>query len=96
MCLTKHKILDEFLTSHSQECVHSHFSTAVPPNRKLFDEEPENALEAIVIKNLTKVFSNGKLAVTNLSLNLYEGQILLFLEHNGAGKTTTMYIQKKK
>ena len=59
-------------------------------NRELFEDEPENSLEAIQINNLTKVFSNGKLAVTNLSLNLYEGQILSFLGHNGAGKTTTM------
>ena len=59
-------------------------------NRELFQDDPENSLEAIQIKNLTKVFSNGKLAVTNLSLNLYEGQILSFLGHNGAGKTTTM------
>ena len=59
-------------------------------NLELFQDDPENSLEAIQIKNLTKVFSNGKLAVTNLSLNLYEGQILSFLGHNGAGKTTTM------
>ena len=59
-------------------------------NRELFQDDPEDSLEAIQIKKLTKVFSNGKLAVTNLSLNLYEGQILSFLGHNGAGKTTTM------
>ena len=31
-----------------------------------------------------------KLAVKNLNLNFYEGQITCFLGHNGAGKTTTM------
>ena len=37
-----------------------------------------------------KVYQNGKVAVEDLSLNFYEGQITSFLGHNGAGKTTTM------
>lgn len=38
-----------------------------------------------------QVYKRGKkMAVKNLSLNLYEGQITAFLGHNGAGKTTTM------
>ena len=40
--------------------------------------------------NLTKIFDKKKFAVQNLSLDLYEGEILSFLGHNGAGKTTTM------
>ena len=39
-----------------------------------------------------QVYSNGKLALDSLTLNMYEGQILSFLGHNGAGKTTTMYV----
>ncbi len=31
-----------------------------------------------------------KVAVKNLSLNMYKGQITALLGHNGAGKTTTM------
>ncbi len=31
-----------------------------------------------------------QVAVEDLSLNFYEGQITSFLGHNGAGKTTTM------
>jgi len=35
---------------------------------------------------------NGKdrVAVHNLHLNMYDGQITVLLGHNGAGKTTTM------
>ncbi len=33
-----------------------------------------------------------KVAVKNLSLNMYKGQITALLGHNGAGKTTTMSI----
>ena len=38
------------------------------------------------------MYPNGKVAVEDLSLNFYEGQITSFLGHNGAGKTTTMKI----
>lgn len=44
--------------------------------------------------NLTKIFDKKKFAVQNLSLDLYEGEILSFLGHNGAGKTTTMLVYK--
>ena len=38
------------------------------------------------MQNITKV------AVKDLSLNLYEGQITVLLGHNGAGKSTTLSI----
>ncbi|GLH10673.1 Multidrug resistance protein homolog 49 [Gryllus bimaculatus] len=37
-----------------------------------------------------QVFNGNKVAVDNLNLNMYEGQITVLLGHNGAGKTTTM------
>lgn len=42
------------------------------------------------IKNLTKVYKGGKIAVDNLSLTISSGDIYGFIGHNGAGKTTTL------
>lgn len=59
-------------------------------------EHNEHANEQTVgvrLMNLTKIFDKKKYAVDNLSLDLYEGEILSFLGHNGAGKTTTMYVR---
>ena len=58
----------------------------------LFEQEPQNLPIGVSIRNLTKKYSDSKLAVDNLSVNFYENQITAFLGHNGAGKTTTMSI----
>ena len=34
-----------------------------------------------------KQYPNGKLAVNDLSIKMYEGQIFALLGHNGAGNT---------
>ncbi|KAL1124646.1 hypothetical protein AAG570_001270 [Ranatra chinensis] len=57
-----------------------------------FEDEPEGLTCGLTISNLSKVYSNGKVAVNDISLNFYEGQITSFLGHNGAGKTTTISI----
>jgi ABC-type multidrug transport system ATPase subunit len=60
-------------------------------NKKyLFEPEPLNLPIGVSIHNLTKKYSDSKLAVDNLSINFFENQITSFLGHNGAGKTTTM------
>lgn len=46
-------------------------------------------LEAI---QLTKRYENGVLAVDNLNLNIYPGEIYVLLGTNGAGKTSTMML----
>ncbi|UYV67345.1 ABCA1 [Cordylochernes scorpioides] len=56
------------------------------------EEEPEDLPLGVSIKHLTKVYDKDKVAVNDLSLNFYEGQITSFLGHNGAGKTTTISI----
>jgi ABC-2 type transport system ATP-binding protein len=48
--------------------------------------------QGIVIQNLSKSYGNGKAAVSNLSLNVYPGQVYCLLGHNGAGKSTTLKI----
>ncbi len=42
------------------------------------------------IKNLSKTYSGGKLAVDDISLTIEDGEIFAFIGHNGAGKTTTL------
>ncbi|KAF5277492.1 hypothetical protein FQR65_LT03829 [Abscondita terminalis] len=55
-----------------------------------FEKEPEHLPVGIRIINLRKVYSNKRVAVKNLNLNIYTSQITVLLGHNGAGKTTTM------
>uniref|UniRef100_A0A8C5STU4 P-type phospholipid transporter n=1 Tax=Laticauda laticaudata TaxID=8630 RepID=A0A8C5STU4_LATLA len=63
------------------------------PTEFCMEEEPSHLPLGVSIKNLVKVYRDGKkLAVDGLTLNFYEGQITSFLGHNGAGKTTTMSI----
>uniref|UniRef100_A0A8D9B3Y8 ATP-binding cassette sub-family A member 3 n=1 Tax=Cacopsylla melanoneura TaxID=428564 RepID=A0A8D9B3Y8_9HEMI len=44
----------------------------------------------IQLRGLTKIYKNGKKAVDNLTLDMYQNQITVLLGHNGAGKSTTM------
>ncbi len=42
------------------------------------------------IKNLTKTYKGGKVAVDDLSLKVEKGDVYGFIGHNGAGKSTTI------
>ncbi|XP_076823215.1 phospholipid-transporting ATPase ABCA3-like isoform X1 [Clavelina lepadiformis] len=62
-------------------------------DNEFFEDEPVNLKRVVQIKSLRKVFKSGaneKVAVDNLTLNMFEKQITVLLGHNGAGKTTTM------
>ncbi|KAB0347715.1 hypothetical protein FD754_012572 [Muntiacus muntjak] len=62
---------------------------------KFIQDEPTNLIKGIEIQHLYKVFYKGKdehVAVKDLTMNLYQGQITVLLGHNGAGKTTTCSI----
>ncbi|KAH9154549.1 hypothetical protein LEN26_003391, partial [Aphanomyces euteiches] len=48
--------------------------------------------DAVVMKNIRKVYKGGKVGVANLSLALPKGECFGYLGINGAGKTTTMKI----
>ena len=53
--------------------------------------ELEDTEEILKIKRLNKSFGEGDiLAVDNLTMNLYSGQIFALLGHNGTGKTTIL------
>ena len=54
------------------------------------EKEPNHLPLGVSVQHLHKVYPNGKVAIEDLNLNFYEGQITSFLGHNGAGKTTTM------
>ncbi len=53
------------------------------------EAEPKGIVAGIQVRGLRKVYDK-KVAVNNLTLNMYEDQITVLLGHNGAGKSTTM------
>lgn len=57
-----------------------------------FEEVPENLHlgVGIHIRNLRKVFPDGKVAVDDFSVDMFENQITVLLGQNGAGKSTTI------
>lgn len=59
-------------------------------SNEFIEEEPIGLRAGIQIRGLTKEYCKDRLAVNNISLNMYEGQITALLGHNGAGKSTTM------
>ena len=54
---------------------------------RIFYQEEVMMLE---IKNYTKIYKGGKVAVDHLNLTIEDGDIYGFIGHNGAGKTTTI------
>jgi len=49
------------------------------PKAEYFETDPPGLKLGVAIKNLRKVFGGNKVAVDNMSLNIFEGQILALL-----------------
>lgn len=54
-------------------------------------EDFSNLPVGVALHGLSKSYGD-RVAIQNLNLSFYEGQITSLLGHNGAGKTTTMYV----
>lgn len=54
-------------------------------NKADFEAEPVGQVAGIQVRGLRKVYDK-KVAVNNLTLNMYENQITVLLGHNGAGE----------
>ena len=54
--------------------------------------EDKNENEILEIRNIVKIFGDGKKAVNGVNLNFYRDEIFALLGHNGAGKTTLINI----
>jgi ABC-2 type transport system ATP-binding protein len=52
--------------------------------------DPENADRPLVIRDLSKAYDDGFVAVRDLTFTVERGQVLGLLGPNGAGKTTTL------
>lgn len=55
------------------------------------ESKTENITAAVSFKNISKHFGN-KYANTNVSFDIYHGEILALLGENGSGKTTLMNV----
>ncbi|XP_072455433.1 phospholipid-transporting ATPase ABCA3-like isoform X2 [Notamacropus eugenii] len=76
-----------------KEEVKNDFNTS--EKNPFIQDEPTNLVAGIRICNVSKVYKSkhtNKMAVKNLTMNMYEGQITVLLGPNGAGKTTTLSI----
>ncbi|XP_055326120.1 phospholipid-transporting ATPase ABCA3-like, partial [Sitodiplosis mosellana] len=75
--------------SKSEECSDNHQEQIIHEN---FEPEPTDCVAGVRVKNLRKIFDNGKVACKGVTFNMFCDQITVLLGHNGAGKSTTLKI----
>ena len=91
-------LTDDFDAAQEMSNITGNMDGGSTPARaqSVLESDSEPSLRCgVAIHNLRKLYTGSKgtkLAVDDLSLNFYEGQITSFLGHNGAGKTTTMWV----
>ncbi|KAI8419781.1 hypothetical protein MSG28_008441 [Choristoneura fumiferana] len=61
------------------------------PDAQYFEKAPKGLPIGIQIQNITKAFPRH-VALSDVTLDIYKGEITVLLGHNGAGKTTLMSI----
>ncbi|CBZ40948.1 uncharacterized protein, partial [Leishmania mexicana MHOM/GT/2001/U1103] len=64
----------------------------VAAERRSVLESEARQRDLVRVENLSKVYSNGKVAVRNITFGVRPGEVFGFLGTNGAGKTTTISI----
>ena len=74
-------LMPEYMCSRNR----ARHSTKTSPDSSADTIEP-----VLSIQHLRKVFRDGKVAVDDLSLEVFPGEIFALLGHNGAGKTTAL------
>lgn len=92
-----HSTKPSFLKCFTKQNVHTEIEGAEPIDEDIITEADRvvngNANDdVIVIKELSKQYPNGKVAINNFSLGIPKGQCFGLLGINGAGKTTIMGI----
>ncbi|CAG9570303.1 putative ATP-binding cassette protein subfamily A,member 2 [Leishmania major strain Friedlin] len=63
----------------------------VAERRSVLESEARQS-DLVRVENLSKVYSNGKVAVRSITFGVRPGEVFGFLGTNGAGKTTTISI----
>lgn len=71
-------------------CLMPKYMCSKGPRRSTITPSTSEREPVLSIQHLRKVFRDGKVAVDDLSLEVFPGEIFALLGHNGAGKTTAL------